>query len=108
MEDQIKVKVSGQDIYRAVRNYLNNNQAMKDLIEQNVKSYFDNGVLQNFIGKAIKEKLQSTTYYDDAFKKAVVEAFKKEYENKIDALVKASIKKSLKEIILVNVKGEEL
>ena len=104
-DENIIVKVHGTAIYKAVKNYLNNNPIMQSLIEQNVKTYFEGSILKDHIKRKLDDLVTNRYYsdYKDEFKKALKELITDESKIQIKKEIEVALKETLnKSILIVN------
>jgi hypothetical protein len=100
MSENITVKVSGSEIYKAVKNYLNNSDHLKKLVEDQVKAYVDKGLMNQTIERVVRSKLD-TTYYSNPLKEVITQIVNQEVKNKINEYVLSSVKTAFTESVFV-------
>lgn len=99
MIETMQVKISGTEVYKAVKNYLNNNEQVKQLIDQQVANYVAQGLLTAVIERLIKERLAG--YYQPELKQVLAKLVDAESKNLIKESIEAAIKKTLSESVFV-------
>lgn len=101
MSDEIVVKVSGAAVYKAVQNYLNNNQDLKDMITAHVISSMNTGNLDTIVQKEVERTLKLNYQATDAIRKAVKSILDAKVKAEIDDQVKESLKQALDNAVFI-------
>jgi len=101
MSEEIKVQISGDAVYKAVKNYLNNSETLKEKIAQEVASYERNGLLKAQIERQVKERLNSRGYLESHIKEATKTAIDAEIRRKIIEDVQALVQKALANSVIL-------
>lgn len=87
------VKVSGQTVYNAVKNYLNNNELLQKEISDAVQELVVNGHIQAQVDRMITTEMNSYTMrrlMEDSLRKLVAQKIQEEIQNAVkQALAKA-------------------
>ena len=90
---EMVVKVSGQTVYNAVKNYLNNNELLQKEISDAVQELVVNGHIQAQVDRMITTEMNSYTMrrlMEDSLRKLVAQKIQEEIQNAVkQALAKA-------------------
>lgn len=101
-DEQLSVKVSGQAVYNAVKNYLNNNQDLRNEITKAVKEMVDSGHLQDQVQRLVREHFSSNSFiYRSIVDKAVKEIVGEQVKAKIDLEIQACVKQFMEKAVFV-------
>lgn len=93
-ETTLHIKVSGHDVYKAVKNYINNSPEVQETIKVKVQGLVDDGYLKITAERLIKERLESYRV-PQAIKDAAKEVITDEIRMQIDEQVKTAIRDAI-------------
>ena len=108
--NEMTIKVSGVEVYKAVKNYLNNNTLVQNQIQKTLEELINNGYIKDKIRRNIDTylmfysgKLSIEKIIKEVASTAVNEALRKQ----IDDIIVKTIKKSLKNALILNTEDIE-
>jgi hypothetical protein len=101
-DEQLSVKVSGQAVYNAVKNYLNNNQDLRNEITKTAKEMVDAGHLKAQVERLVREHFSSNSFiYKSIVDKIVKEVVAEQVKAKVDLEVQECVRETLKKAVFV-------
>lgn len=102
---EMTIKVSGVEVYKAVKNYLNSNSLIHDQIKKTVETLIESGFVKKILERQLNlytESYSGKKTIEQAIKEASALAVNDSLKKHIDNVINQTIKKSLKNALIIN------